>query len=170
MKLKNHPKKDNIELEKLSNNFVKSVENNIENFSYNKIIANFHEMYASLNKQVDNKIDKNSLLKNYKKILIVMKPVIPHFVSECLKKINVEDTNEINWPKINKNLLIEDKINLVIQINGKKRSILEIDKGTPESDILLKIKEDQKLKNHIQDKKIKKTIFIPDRLVNIIVN
>ena len=165
-----HPKKDNIELEKLSNNFVKSVENNIENFSYNKIIANFHEMYASLNKQVDNKIDKNSLLKNYKKILIVMKPVIPHFVSECLKKINVEDTNEINWPEINRNLLIEDKINLVIQINGKKRSILEIDKGTPESDILLKIKEDQKLKNHIQDKKIKKTIFIPDRLVNIIVN
>ena len=65
-----HPKRDNIELEKLSNNFVKSVENNIENFSYNKIIANFHEMYASLNKQVDNKIDKNSLLKNYKKILI----------------------------------------------------------------------------------------------------
>ena len=86
------------------------------------------------------------------------------------KKINVEDTNEINWPEINRNLLIEDKINLVIQINGKKRSILEIDKGTPESDILLKIKEDQKLNNHIQDKKIKKTIFIPDRLVNIIVN
>ena len=77
-------------------------------------------MYASLNKQVDNKVDKNSLLKNYKKILIVMKPVIPHFVSECLKKINVEDTNEINWPEINRNLLIEDKINLVIQINGKK--------------------------------------------------
>ena len=105
-------------------------------------------MYSSLNKQVDNKIDKNSLLKNYKAILISMKPVIPHFVSECLKKINVE-TNEINWPK---------------------RSILEIDKGTPENDILLKIKEDQKLNKHMQDKKIKKTIFIPDRLVNIIIN
>ena len=47
-----------------------------------------------------------------------MMPVIPHFANECIELL--EDKSEIKWPNINKTLLIEENINFVIQINGKK--------------------------------------------------
>ena len=47
-----------------------------------------------------------------------MMPVIPHFANECLSLLKIND--KIEWPKINKDLLVEEKINFVIQINGKK--------------------------------------------------
>ncbi len=167
----NHPKNNNLRLEKITNYFIDRVENNIENFSYNKIIANFHELYSSLNNEMNNKIDKNSWLDNYKKILITMKPVIPHFASECLKNLDKENiSKEIVWPKINKNILIEDKINLVVQINGKKRAILNVSKGISKNDIYAEIKKDKKVSVFINDKIIENTIFIPDKLINIIIN
>ena len=168
---KNHKKKDNIEIEKITNQFIKNVENNLENFSYNKIIANFHEIYSLLNKVLKNKIDKNSLLLNYKNILIVMEPVIPHFSNECLNKLeDQKKENENLWPTINKDVLIENKINFVVQINGKKRGILNLDKGITKEKVMIEILNDKKLYEYIGEKKVIKSIFVPDRLINIIVN
>ena len=53
-----YPKSAGNELEIITNQFINNVQKNIENFSYNKIIANFHEVYSSLNKILDKKIDK----------------------------------------------------------------------------------------------------------------
>ena len=95
-----------------------------------------------------------------------MSPVIPHFANECLEIIGVKD--DIFWPKINKKLLIEEKINFVIQINGKTREIINSDKDTKEDELLIKAKESVKLKNYFKDKKIIKKIFVPKKLINII--
>ena len=151
-----------------SNKFIKDVTNNIDNFAYNKIIANFHEMHSSLNKIVLNKIGKDKLIENYKKILISMSPVIPHFSNECLELIGTKE--QISWPKTNDEFLIEDKKNFVIQINGKTRGIIVADKLISEEILLAKINENSKLKNHIKGKTIKKKIFIPEKLINIIVS
>ena len=79
-------------------------------------------MYNFLIKEIDKPIKKEILIENYKKILILMNPFIPHFSNECLNTIN---ENQINWPKISKEDLIEEDINFVVQINGKKRAILK---------------------------------------------
>ena len=165
MKL-DHPKNPNNELEKITNQLILNVTNNIENFSYNKIIANFHETYTLLNKIIKNKIDKKTLIENYTKILIVMNPVIPHFSNECLELLN-ENKNYL-WPEINKEILIEQKNKFVIQVNGKTRGLLEMDKNTSEDNLLTSIKKDKKLKSYIDGKIIKKKIFIPNKLINII--
>ena len=68
----------------VTNKFLKNITNNLENFSYNKIIANLHEIYSFLIKKL-KKIIKKHLLENYKKILIAIMPIIPHFANECLK-------------------------------------------------------------------------------------
>ena len=85
-----------------------------------------------------------------------------------MSKLKKNRTEE-NWPEINKNILIENKVNFVIQINGKKRGVYHISKDTSEKDLIKKINDDQKLKNFIANKSIKNTIFIPNKLVNIIV-
>ena len=157
----------NDNLEKITNKFIKNVENNIENFSYNKIIANIHEMYTNLNKEINNKYSKNQLIENYQKILITMNPIIPHFTNECLEIININD--DIFWPKINNKVLVEDKKKFIVQINGKTRGVIELNKDTNENEVVLSIKNNQTLKKYIVDKEIRKKIFIPNKLINIII-
>ena len=164
----NHPSNSNNDLEKITNKFLKEVTQNIENFAYNKIIANFHEIYSSLNKVILNKVEKEKLVENYKKILIAISPVIPHFSNECMTMLN---TNEkILWPKINEKFLLEENIKFIIQFNGKTRKIIISKKDTSEDLLLEKIKEDSKLNEFLDNKNIQKKIFIPNKLINIITN
>ena len=164
----NHPPSSDNSIERISNHFVKNVTNNIDNFAYNKIIANFYEMYSSLNKIILKKIEKKKLIENYKKILITMSPVIPHFTKECLELIGEKE--QIVWPRINEDFLIEDEKKFVVQINGKTREVILANKDITEENLLIKINENLKLKKYIEGKSIKKKIFIPEKLINLIIS
>ena len=94
-----------------------------------------------------------------------MNPFIPHFSTECL---NILNESKINWPNVSKDELIEEEINFVVQINGKKRAILKVNKDLDENSILSKIKSNNKTEKFLQNQKIKKTIFVSNRLINII--
>ena len=99
-----------------------------------------------------------------------MSPVVPHFSSECIEKLEVKNSKDnFEWPKINKEILITDMVNFVIQINGKTRGLLNLKTGIDEKTVLEEIKENEKMKNYIKNKSIKNTIFIPNKLINIIV-
>ena len=132
------------------------------------LIANFHETYSALNKIILNKIEKKKLVDNYKKILVAISPVIPHFSNECMEMINVKEN--ILWPKVDEKYLLEDNIKFIVQFNGKTRKIITSKKDTTESLLLSKIKEDNKLNEYLNDKNIQKKIFIPNKLINIITN
>ena len=153
------------DLTKFTNQLINKITQNLEKFHYNVIIANFYEMYNFLIKEIDKPIKKEILIENYKKILILMNPFIPHFSNECLNTIN---ENQINWPKISKKDLIEEDINFVVQINGKKRAILKIKRDVVEKEILEIIKTNLEIEKFLKDQTIKKSIFVPNRLINII--
>ena len=106
-------------------------------------------------------------MESYKKILITILPIIPHFASECLKLLNV--SNKLKWPEYNPALLEEDFINIVIQINGKKRGLLEVKKNISEIEILENIKRENNIKKYLYNKEIKKKIYVPNKLMNIII-
>ena len=153
------------DLTKFTNQLINKITQNLEKFHYNVIVANFYEMYNFLIKEIDKPIKKEILIDNYKKILILMNPFIPHFSNECLNTIN---ENQICWPKISKEDLIEDNINFVVQINGKKRAILKVKRDVIEKEILEIIKTNLEIKKFLKDQVIKKSIFVPNRLINII--
>ena len=161
-----HSSDSSNNLEKITNIFIDSVTKNLINFSYNKIVANFHELYSALIKELKNKYTKSSLLENYSKILITMSPIIPHFASECLEILGNKDNSK--WPNSIKELLVENSINYVIQINGKKRAVINSIRDTNEKDLFELIKNNPATKKHIENKVIKKSIFIPNKLINII--
>ncbi|MDC3082564.1 leucine--tRNA ligase, partial [Candidatus Pelagibacter sp.] len=110
------------DLENFTNQMINKITNNLENFSYNVIIANIYEIYNFLNKEIEKEIDAKKLKENYINILILFSPAIPHFSSECFEDLGYSD--EVNWPEANLNFANKDKIDYVIQINGKKRAIL----------------------------------------------
>ena len=162
----NHNEDSTNDLEKIASNFIQNVKINIENFSYNKIVANLHEIYSALNKTVNHKIKKEDWIKNYKNVLIAMSPIIPHFANECLELLGEKD--KFTWPSINKSILFEKNVNFVVQINGKTRGILNVNRDTDEEEILKKIKENDKISKYIKNNSAQKTIFIPNKLINII--
>ncbi len=157
---------DNL-LEKTTNQFLNEVSNNLINFRYNKIIANFHQLYAEIFKLVDKNYSRETLKKNYTKILIAINPVLPHFSNECLKLLG-QDLNKIEWPKINKELIEEQFLNYVIQIGGKKRGIIQAEKNISEKDLINLVQKSSELNKYIVNKSIKKKIFVPNKLLNII--
>ena len=153
-------------LNKFTNQLVYKITQNLEKFHYNVIVANLYEMYNFLIKEIEKPIKKETLIENYKKILILMSPFIPHFTSECLSNLNEKETN---WPTVSKGELIEKEINFVVQINGKKRAILRVNRDIDENSILNKIKLNNETEKLLQNQKIKKTIFVSNRLINIII-
>ena len=163
---KNHDEDSDQELEKETNLFLKKITDNLENFSYNKIIANLHEIYGFLSKKIEKKFKKETLILNYKKILIAIIPIVPHFSNECLKLMDVDD---IKWPEYDVSFLKNEKINLVVQINGKKRGLLSLMPNNSEEKLFEIICNHDGLKKYLENKNIKRKIYIKDKLFNIII-
>jgi leucyl-tRNA synthetase len=155
------------ELNKFTNQIIQKITNNLEKFNYNVIVANFHEIYNYFSKEIDNFIRKDSLRENYKNVLYLLSPIIPHFTQECLSELNIK--NKITWPEADKKYLQEDKVEIVIQINGKKRFTIKSNTDSTEKEIYDKvIKEEYFIKNY-GAMNIKKTIFVKNRLMNLII-
>ena len=98
--------------------------------------------------------------------MVIVSPVIPHFSSECIDELNVEDGP--NWPIIDMKALRKKVSNIVIQINGKKRGIITCNINTNENKIVNLIKSEKQYTNYLKDKTIKKIIYVKDRLINLI--
>ena len=168
-KLENEPQENtNEELDRFTNQMIFKITNNLDKFSYNVIIANIYETYNFIFDLIRKKKNLKNLKENYLKILVCISPIIPHFSSECLSKF--ADKGVFQWPTYNKKYLNEENVKIVIQINGKKRSLLEVKKEINEGDLLKTIKLDKSLQKYIGNKEIKKTIFIKNKLMNILLN
>ncbi len=163
---KDHDNDHDNEIVKYTNKYLKKVHDNLENFSYNKIVANLYEMYSFLNKQIEKAYTKNTLIENYQKILIVMTPVLPHFANECL---SILEAKNVKWPAYDVSMLKEETINIVIQINGKKRGLVQTKPNINEEKLFEIMKNDEKIMKYFDQKKIKKKIYIRDKLLNIII-
>ena len=163
---KNYEKNVDNKLEKETNKFLKKVTENLENFSYNKLVANLHEIYSFLIKNIENKYKKETILDNYKKILIAINPIIPHFSNECLTLVNC---GKIEWPKYDISLLKEDSTIIVVQVNGKKRGLIKTLQNVSEENLLQLIHKDKFIMKHLDGHVVKKKIYIKNKLINIII-
>ena len=164
---KKHLKDIDDEFKKTTNMFINNVTDNLSKFTYNKIIANFHEVHYSISKLLKKNYTPKTIVDNYKKILICMMPVIPHFSNECIQLI--DNKTKIEWPEVNQQLLIEENINFVVQVNGKKRGLIKTNRDISEEDVMVLIKKNVEINKYIKDHKLKKKIFVPNKLINIII-
>ena len=158
----------NTDLKKFTNQLIDKVNSSLEKFNYNVIIANMHETYRFLTQAVDEQMDNKILLENYRKILSIMSPIIPHFTSQCLVELNLNPFQV--WPEIDQNVLKDKTIKIVVQINGKKRGIISIEKDTDENNVLKNINSYDEITKYMKDKNIKKVFFVKNKLINILLS
>ena len=96
-----------------------------------------------------------------------MLPIVPHLATECLNEVS--DEKIFTWPEINKKYLKTKIHNIVVQINGKKRSLISTKISFEEKDLIEKIKKTKELQKILDNKNIIKSIFIKDKLINLII-
>ncbi len=150
------------------NIYIFKIDSAINHFQFNVAIAQFYEIYRYFNDALKLKISKNTLETNLIRVMKMMIPFIPHLAHECLFKLNCQDINK--WPKIDKKAIEDSEIKLVVQINGKTRDVLNMKRNLPEGEVDIVVKKSNKVKKYIENKKISKTIFVKNKIINYIVN
>ena len=159
-------KNENIDLTIYTNKLIERFTFSLEKFNMNLLIAYLHETYNFLSKEI-NKQDTKDLKENYSKILILMLPVLPHLISECMKDIDKNDN--FSWPVPQKEYLEDKYVNIVIQINGKKKSLIKIEKDLDQKILLETVKKDKKISSFLEKKSVFKHIIVKNKLINLIV-
>ncbi len=156
---------------KFINKMIYNITRNIENFQYNVVIANFHEIYNELDGFLNNKKSSAKVLKTSMiKTLICLIPFAPHIAFECLKKADTSfDPKNIKWPSYDKKLLVEEEYNIIVQINGKKRGIFKMPANSDENIVFQEAKKVENVKKTMGSNKIKKYIYVKNRLINLII-
>jgi len=158
-------KSENNELQKAVNKTVYNVTKNLENFQYNVVVANIHEIYNVLYHHVINNKTSNKTLKNeWEKITMLLMPIVPHLAHECCEKIN----KKYYWPKYDPKLLKEKNCTIVVQVDGRKRGIIEIPINSKETMVIKKTKEIDNVSKHVENTTIIKNIYIKNKLINFI--
>jgi len=155
------------EMSIFTNQMIKKITFNLENFHYNVIIANLHQIYNFLNKVNQSQLlNFENFKENYIKILTIINPVLPHLISECLSCLNVK--NMTVWPDIDEKFLEQKKVNIVVQVNGKKRGLIKCEKDILEKDLVKIINETDEINKYLDEKKIQKKIYIQNKIINFI--
>ena len=157
----------NNQIEIFTNQTINKVTNNLESFHYNVLIANLHDIYNFLQKFIEREeFDLKTLEKNYLNLLKIIKPVLPHLVSECFENLkNHDDT----WPKIDNKFLEEETTTIVLQINGKKKTLIKCESDIDEKNLIKLINQNSEFSKFVENKNIFKTIFVKNKIINFII-
>ncbi len=154
-----------ISLQKAVNKTVYNVTKNLDNFQYNVVIANMHEIYNLFyDHNINNNTSTKTMKKEWEKITMLLMPLVPHLANECCEKMN----KEFYWPKYDPKLLKEENCTIVIQVDGRKRGILEMPINSKETVIIKKSKQIDNVSKHIENTVIIKNIYIKNKLLNFI--
>jgi leucyl-tRNA synthetase len=153
------------ELSRHMHKTIKEVTEDFETLKYNTAIS---ELMMALNIFTENQ--EAVTKKDFETFLVLLAPLAP-FIAEELWEIigNKPSIHKTSWPEYDKKALTQDNFVLVIQINGKVRHTLKAARGLSEKDALEIALAEEKIKGFLGNSRIKKTFFVPDRLINIVI-
>ncbi|MCM8819052.1 MAG: leucine--tRNA ligase [Candidatus Omnitrophica bacterium] len=173
--IKNYSEQNQEHDEKLKfmiNKVVKGITEDIEKeFQFNTCIAKMMEFINFLNKELnEKKVSKYIVIECWKKFIKILYPFTPHICEEMWESLNEKNFlfNE-DWPSYEELEIVEEKINIGVQINGKIRGNIEIPPDFDAEKIYNLLLNNEKFKKIIEGKKIIKKIYIPNRLINIVI-
>ncbi len=162
---------ETLQCKKLINILIKDITYNIEKFHFNVAIAKFYEFINFMSKLLhENKAEKDIFKDIFKNFLILIYPFTPHVASECWEKnFKSNQIHTSKWPDFDSEIIKDRTINIVIQINGKKKSLINMKPNQKEELIFSNCLKIDKIKKLISEKKIIKKIYVKNKLVNIVV-
>jgi leucyl-tRNA synthetase len=154
----------NKKLQTLLQKTIKKVTEDVESLKYNTAVSSLMILVNAMEKETE-------LLKSdYESLLAILAPFAPHITEEIWKALdNSESIFESAWPKYNPEFIKDEEVNLVIQVNGKVRDTLLVSADISEQEAKEKALASEKIKNNLAGREIKKIIFVPGKLLSIVI-
>ncbi|MDD5433697.1 MAG: leucine--tRNA ligase [Candidatus Pacebacteria bacterium] len=158
-------------LEKLLSKTIKKVGEDIEAMKFNTAISALMILLNEMEKE------KEIPKEIFAKFLLILAPFAPHLAEEIWqsqaqleeKSSHIESIFLQDWPKYDKHLTEDKRINLIVQINGKARGAIEVIRDVSEQEALDLAKADAKINKWLEHKRIEKVIFIQNKLINFVI-
>lgn len=155
---------NNHDLDKIYNETVKKVTEDYEAMHFNTAISQLMVF-------VNNAYKADSLPLEYVEGLVkLLSPVVPHITEELWSKLgHVGSIAYAKWPTYDESKLVEDVVEIVVQINGKVRQHLQVSKDASREELQALALNDERIKQELADKEVKKVIAVPGKLISIVV-
>ena len=146
---------------------IKEVSAGIEDFAFNKSLAALYQFSNVLGKSDAPKADKKDAIMVMAQLL---QPFVPHIAEEIWQTMGGQGmVVQALWPKCDLAMLRDESVILPIQINGKRRDELKVDKSTTKAEIERLVLENATVQRLLDGKAPKKLIIVPERIVNVVV-
>ncbi|WP_416878863.1 leucine--tRNA ligase [Litorimonas sp.] len=157
-----------LELRRFAHKAMEKITSGIEAFRFNTSVAQIYELTNALSKYKTNDDAKMEALG----ILIrSIAPFMPHLAEECWQALGGDDlVYHAPWPKVDEDMLVEDTVTLPVQVNGKRRSEINVPADMAKDDIEALARADESVVRSIEGLTIRKVIIVPGRIVNIVAN
>jgi leucyl-tRNA synthetase len=159
------------ELMKITHQAIYKVTNDLQEMNFNTAIAALMESTNQLYKiKAEKGFADSSWEFTLKTLLQLLAPFAPHIAEELWGQMGLKGSiHTSEWPKHDEKYLIQDEITIVVQINGKVRANITMPASASEEEIVSSAKSDKKVQEYINKKEVRKTIYVPQKLVNFVV-
>ena len=158
--------KEVINFESKVSKSINKISNMIENFQFNVVIAEFYILHKIFSDCLKKEISNEKLKLNFSNYLISMNPFIPFLTSECLSILKEKAEK---WPELKIHKDFKENIKLAVQINGKTRDVIEVEKNLDKIKVIEILKNNEKISKHLKKNVEKNVIFVPNRIINFII-
>jgi leucyl-tRNA synthetase len=149
---------------------IKIVTNDLERMRFNVMLAALMEYTNHLGKVKDAVFNTDAWQEAVESLILMLAPSAPHFAEELWQRLGRSySVHNQTFPTYEEKLAAEDEITLVVQVNGKVRARLNAPSSIPEAEAIDMALSDDNIKAHTQGRTIVKKIYVPGKLVNIVV-
>jgi len=156
------------DLDFVRNNTIKAITKDLDGMQFNTSLARMMEYLNALNEYIQGPVNKQFLNECLNTYVILLAPFAPHLSEELWETMGqTYSVHNQPWPTVNENALVKNDMTIVVQVNGKLRGQFEIEKSADRDTILTRAKET--VPTYLSGKEIVKEIYVPNKLVNIVV-
>ena len=150
---------------------IKDVTEFIENFQLNRAVARIYQFFNIISKfKTNDELGEKIISEAIRVAIRIIEPMMPHLAEECWESLgNKETLTSEEWPALDDSLIKQNEATVVIQVNGKRRAQISVPNNTIEDQIKQKALLVSNVSKEIDGKEIVKTIFVPNKILNIVI-
>ncbi|MCP3675936.1 MAG: leucine--tRNA ligase [Gammaproteobacteria bacterium] len=161
------------ELRKKTHQTIKKVTDDIDRrFTFNTAISAVMELLNDVSRFAASTVQQRALVQDaLQTAVLLLSPIVPHICQTLWVELgNSSDLVDVSWPVHDESALETDEITIVVQVNGKLRARLSIQADLDAESVKVQALADENVLRFTEDKNVRKVIYVPGKLVNIVVN
>jgi leucyl-tRNA synthetase len=150
---------------------IAGVTDQLERFHFNKAVALIRELSNQIEGfDVDDPAAPALLREGLETLILLLGPMVPHLAEELWQRLGHQAlVAETAWPKADAAWLVEDRVTVAVQVNGKLRATITLPRGSDQATAEAAALAEANVIRGIGDKAPRRIIVVPDRIVNVVV-